>query len=95
MRCLCYAKFLPDGAISPGEFFAHIGSKWSCIEDSPKIKTNTPDGHTNSKKPLPHSIVFITDCKSMKQLTSDLATMPGAGISDLEIFPLQEVLEYQ
>jgi hypothetical protein len=44
---------------------------------------------------MPHAIVFITECKSIKQLTSDLATMPGAGISGLEIFAVKEVLEYE
>ncbi len=95
MRCLCYAKFLSGGAIPPGEFFAHLGIKWSCIEDSPKavIKTSNP-GMTYHRL-LPKSIVFIADCKSVAQLTLDLATMPGAGISNLEVFPVPEVVEYQ
>ncbi|MFZ2038201.1 MAG: hypothetical protein WCC72_09440 [Dehalococcoidales bacterium] len=95
MRCLCYAKFLPGGAITPGEFFAHIGSKWSCIEDSSrKIQTDTVNEGIQNRL-MPHAIVFITECKSIKQLTADLATMPGAGISGLEIFTVKEVLEYQ
>jgi hypothetical protein len=32
--------------------------------------------------------VFIADCQSVKQLTTDLAKMPGAGIATLEIFPV-------
>jgi hypothetical protein len=44
---------------------------------------------------LPHSIVFIADCKSVEQFTSNLATMPGAGISSLEIYPVPEMVEYQ
>ena len=95
MRCLCYAKFLDSGAIPPGEFFAHIDTKWSCIEDSAKAEINTSKQRMIRNHLLPHSIVFIADCKSVEQLTTNLATMPGAGIYNLEIFPVPEVVEYQ
>jgi hypothetical protein len=95
MRCLCYAKFLAGGSIPPSEFFAHIGIKWSCIEDTSNgvIKKSIPGTSSNDR--FQKSIVFIADCKSVKQLTSSLVTMPGAGISNVEIFPVPEVLEYQ
>ena len=54
-----------------------------------------PNRHTLSNCLLPQSIVFIADCESLEQLTTDLATMPGAGISNLNIFPFPEVVEYQ
>jgi hypothetical protein len=95
MRCLCYAKFLPSGSITPGEFFAHVGTKWSCVEDTPNPLVNTSNLGKFRNRSLPKSIVFITDCQSVEQLTSDLATLPGAGISNFEIFPVPEVLEYQ
>ena len=96
MRCLCYAKFMDNGAIASGEFFAHIKTKWSCLEGASKAEYKTSKYHTtHNNRQLPHSIIFITDCQSVEQLTSDLAAMPGAGISSLEIFPVPEVVEYQ
>jgi hypothetical protein len=89
MRCLCYAKFLPGGAIPLGEFFAHIGTQWTCIEDTAHVSNKTSNSLRNPK--LPKSIVFIADCQSVKQLTTDLATMPGAGIANLEIFPVPRI----
>ena len=93
MRCLCYAKFLSGGSIPLGEFFAHIGTKWTCIEDTSKAN-KTPNRGINHNSLLRQSIVFIADCKSIEQLTSELATMPGAGISNLEVFPVPEMVEY-
>lgn len=95
MRCLCHAKFMSNGSIAPGEFFAHIGTKWSCVEDTPNVSIHPSNPAVARKHLLPKSIVFIVDCQSVKQLTSDLATLPGAGISNVEIFPLPEVVEYQ
>ena len=95
MRCLCYAKFMSNGSIAPGEFFAHINTKWSCVEDTHNtlIKTSNPGIARNHS--VTKSVVFIADCKSVKQLTSYLVTMPGAGICNVEIFPVPEVVEYQ
>ena len=95
MRCLCYAKFLSNGSIPPGEVFAHLGAKWTCIEDTNKTsnKNRYLDMNRNNRF-LHHSIVFITDCKSVEQLTSDLETMPGAGLSNIEVFPVPEIIEY-
>ena len=95
MICLCYAKFLPNGSISPGEFFASIKAKWSCIEDTHNISTKTSNPGIARNRSVTKSVVFIADCKSVKQLTSYLVTMPGAGISNVEIFPVPEVVEYQ
>lgn len=95
MRCLCYAKFLSSGAVPPGEFFAHIDTKWSCIENIPKAAIKASNHDMTCNRLLPQAIVFITDCKSVEQLTSDLAATPGAGISNLEIFPVPEMIEYQ
>jgi hypothetical protein len=95
MICLCYAKFLPNGSISPGEFFASINAKWSCIEDTHNTPIKTSNPAVARKRLLPKSIVFIVDCQSVKQLTSDIATLPGAGIWNVEIFPVPEVVEYQ
>jgi hypothetical protein len=95
MRCLCHAKFLSGGSIPPSEFFAHISTKWSCVENTPNVSTNRSNPAVAQKHLPPKSIVFIVDCQSVKQLTSDLATLPGAGISNVEIFPVPEVLEYQ
>ena len=95
MRCLCYAKFLTSGGVPPSEFFAHIATQWSCIEDSQKTTIKTSNYGKNHCHLLPQSIVFIADCKSVEELTTELATMPGAGISNIEIFPVPEMVEYQ
>jgi hypothetical protein len=87
---------MDNGAIAPSEFFARIGTKWSYLEDSFNGEHKTSKYHrTRNNRQLPHSIIFITDCQSVEQLTSDFAAMPGAGISNLEIFPVPEVVEYQ
>ena len=93
MRCLCYAKFLPNGAIPLGEFFAHIGTQWTCIEDTARVSNKPLNSGTLRNPKLPRSIVFIADCQSVKQLTINLATMPGAGIANLEIFPVPTMLD--
>ena len=35
-------------------------------------------------------IVFIAECKTIDQLTSALETLPGAGVSKIEVFPVPE-----
>ena len=92
MRCLCYAKFLSSGAMAmwPGEFSTHLGSVWTCVEDSTKTGANISNLDSGRENPISKSIVFIADCKSIAQLTSDLEKMPGAGISNIEVFPIQE-----
>jgi hypothetical protein len=95
MRCLCYAKFLSNGAIPSGEFCAHVRTIWSCIEDTPKTIIKSSNRFLPHNRYFPISIVFITDCQSVEQLTSDLETMPGAGISNIEVFPVQEMIESQ
>jgi len=94
MRCLCYAKFLSGGSISLGEFFAHIGTKWTCIEDTSTVINRHSNHGVNHNSLLRKSIVFIADCKSIEQLTSELATLPGAGIANLEVFPVPEMVGY-
>jgi hypothetical protein len=93
MRCLCYAKFLPGGAIPLSEFFAHIGTQWTCIEDTVHVSNKTSNSNTIRNPKLSKSMVFIADCQSVKQLTTDLATLPGAGIANLEIFPVPTMLD--
>ena len=95
MSCLCYVKFLSTGAISLGEFFAHLDTEWSSIEDTTKTATNNSNSGMVRNGLLPKSVIFIADCKSVEQLASDLARLPGAGISCLEIFPVPELVEYQ
>ena len=94
MRCLCYAKFLSGGSIPLGAFFAHIGTKWTCMEDTSTATSRNPNQGINHNSLLRKSIVFIADCKSVEQLTSELATLPGAGIANFEVFPVPEMVEY-
>lgn len=91
MRCLCCAKFLSNGSVAPDEFFSHLGAKWTCIENTAKDLRKTIPGKPARNSSLHESIVFITDCKTLKQLTLAVATMPGAGISSIEVFPMPEI----
>ena len=92
---LFHAIFMPNVSIAPGEFFAHIGKKWNCVEDTSSGVIKKSNFGTFSTGRFQKSIVFIADCKSVKQLTSYLVTMPGAGISNVKIFPVPEMVEYQ
>jgi len=94
MRWLCYAKFLPNNTKPPSEFFGHLGAIWSSIEDTPKTTIKTSNVSLTHNYLSPMTFVFITECQSLSQLTSYLATMPGAGISNVEIFPVSESTEF-
>ena len=71
-------------------FFTHMDAKWVSIED-----TSTASDQNiiaNDSRQLFHkSIVFVIDCKTMEQIASAVATMPGAGFSDIEVFPVPEI----
>jgi len=72
----------------PGELSTHLRSIWTCVEDSSKTTTNILN--PGRDRQIPKSMIFVAECNSMAQLTSDLEKMPGAGISNIEVFPVQE-----
>lgn len=78
-------KFLPEGSLPPEEFFARINARWSHLEDS---ENASPKETTRLHSPK--SAICIADYESIDQLTMDLAVMPGAGISNIEIVPIPD-----
>ena len=91
LKCLCYAKFLSNGSVSHDEFFAHMGAKWVNIEDTSTASNKNVHRNLTHNNLLRKSIVFVIDCKTPEQIASALATMPGAGISNIEVFPVPEI----
>lgn len=91
MRCLVFVKFLPGGSLPPGEFFARINARWSRLEDTRDVAGQGNPPHLQS----PRSAICIADYDSIEQLAIDLAIMPGAGISNVEVVPISEEMELQ
>ena len=92
MRCLVFVRFLSGGSLPPDEFFALIKAQWSWIEH----KDYTESGATGLKRTTQSSraAICIADYESIEQLAIDLAIMPGAGISNVEVVPLSEEMEH-
>jgi hypothetical protein len=94
MRCLVFVKFLPGGSIPPDEFFLRINAKWSHLEQIEDTESKNALGKT-TRPQSPKSAICIADYDSIEQLTTDLAIMPGAGISNVEVVPISEETDYQ
>ncbi len=90
MKCLILVKFLAGGSLSPDEFFSRIGALWSWADYIPPEK-NTPnrDGR-QTQPPRAREGICIADYESVEQFSIDLAIMPGAGISSVEVIPITE-----
>ncbi len=92
MQCLVLVKFLEGGSLSPDEFFSRIGARWSWVD-------YLPPGHDKSSNkasggpPKAREALCIAEYESVEQLTIDLAIMPGAGISSVEVVPITEQME--
>ena len=84
MRCLVFVRFMPEGSLPPEDFFARLNSKWSWLGKANEIGS----GYNNNRAST--AALCITDYESIEQLTLDLAIMPGAGISNIEIVPISE-----
>lgn len=84
MKYLIYVEFLPEGALSPEEFFARINAGWMWLDNR-----DTRSGETGLRrvfrKKRPRFAACITEYDSMKQLSLDLVTMPGAGIANVRL----------
>jgi hypothetical protein len=93
MWCLVYVKFLPGGSIAPEEFFSRINAQWSCIEDY-ELKSELDYATPPFKRPSRKTALCIADYDSIEQFTIDLAIMPGAGISAVEVVPIQEETDF-
>ena len=89
MRCLVFVKFLPGGSLPPEEFFARINAQWSHLEDTQDMESdNTLEKPARER--LSKSAICIADYDSIEQLAMDLAIMPGAGISNVEVVPISD-----
>lgn len=90
MRCLVLVKFEGGGALPPEEFFARINARWSWLGG--KDGSAGGKGNLRRARPIqvqaPSSAICIAECESLQALSRDLAIMPGAGISSVEVFPV-------
>lgn len=89
MRCLVFVKFMPEGSLPAEVFFTHLNASWTWLGKANET-INSRGGTTNQ---TPSAALCITNCESIKQLTLDLVTMPGAGIDKVEVVPLGEEQE--
>ena len=88
MLCLVHVKFMPEGSVSPDEFFACLNAKWfyyGALDDAvaPNPAPESAECKTSCKEAF-----CLTDYESIQQLAVDLVIMPGAGIANIEVFPL-------
>jgi hypothetical protein len=92
MRCLVFVKFFPGGSLPPEEFFTRINAQWSHLEDTQGMELDNTLEKPDRER-LPKSAICIADYDSIEQLAMDLAIMPGAGISNVEVVPISEETE--
>lgn len=90
MRCLVLVKFLPGGSVAPEELFARINARWSWLEETHNTGSKEAKVNRMTDTQTPRTVICITDYESIEQLAADLAVMPGAGISNVEVFPVSE-----
>jgi hypothetical protein len=89
MKCLVLVRFLPGGSLPPEEFFRRLNTRWQWLEGSEDEPASTLSEGVNHA-PSIRSAVCLADYESIEQLTIDLAIMPGAGISSVEVVPIAE-----
>ncbi len=95
MRCLVFVEFLPGGSIPPTEFFLRMKAIWSYVKNSENQKTETNNLQGKTIAQFAKSGICVADYDSIEQLTTDLTIMPGAGISNVQIFPLSEEADFE
>ena len=95
MRCLVFVEFLPGGSIPPTEFFMRMKAIWSYVKDTGGREEKNIKSPGNTSAQSAKSGICIADYDSIEQLTTDLAIMPGAGISNVQVFPFSEETEIE
>ena len=90
MQCLVLVKFLSGGALPPEEFFRRIDARWSWLEETDDAGLQSEESGGSGDVTSVRSALCIADFDSIEQLTMDLAIMPGAGISSVEVVPVSE-----
>jgi hypothetical protein len=93
MMFAVYVKFLPGGSIPPEEFFARINAQWYWLEDTYNAESRNASSGRNTVVQSPKSAICLADYDAVQQLAIDLAIMPGAGISNVEVIPVSEEME--
>ena len=91
MLCLVHVKFMPEGSVSPDEFFSCLNARWFCYgnPDDPTPPNQPPDAPEERPNACKEAFC-LTDYESIQQMALDLAIMPGAGIANIEVFPLTD-----
>ncbi len=87
-------KFLPGGSMSPYEFFSRINARWNWVEEKDVTAPGIPGSGKSGVTKSARSALCIADLDSIQQLAIDLAIMPGAGISNVEILQSIEDTEF-
>ncbi|MFH1031320.1 MAG: hypothetical protein V1767_01935 [Chloroflexota bacterium] len=90
MQCLVFVKFLEGCSLPPDNFFSRINAKWSWLEETNEAESPETDFEGTSRLQPPRSAICIADYESIEQLAIDLAIMPGAGISQIDVVPLSD-----
>ncbi len=90
MRCLVLVRFLPGGSLPPDEFFARLQAKWMWLEGGNSGLRSMSD-RNSATFGQPRAAVGIADYDSVEQLSIDISIMPGAGISNVEVVPIEEI----
>lgn len=93
MQCLVFVKFLEGCSVPPDSFLSRINAKWSWLEETNETDPPATEFEGISRLQPPRSAICIADYESIEQLAIDLAIMPGAGISQVEVVPLSEETE--
>ncbi len=90
-----YVRFLPGSSLSPEEFLSRINARGSQFVDRQSGESDDVQQGKTNRKSLPKSAICITEYDSLEQLAADLAIMPGAGIHNVEVFPISKELALQ
>ena len=90
MRCLVFVEFARGGSIPPTEFFMRMKAIWSYVKETESGEKETGSPSRNTSTQSAKCGICIADYDSIEQLTTDLAIMPGAGISNVQVFPFSE-----
>jgi hypothetical protein len=88
MQCLVLVKFLEGGSLSSDEFFRRVGAQWSWVDYIPPGEAGDTGKETPGHLVKAREAICIADYESVEQLAIDLAIMPGAGISGVELIPI-------
>ncbi len=91
MRCLVLVRFLPGGSLPPDEFFARLQAKWMWLEGGNGSGPRSMVDRNSADFLQPRAAVGIADYDSVQQLSIDISIMPGSGISNVEVVPIEEV----